>query len=453
MIDAKGSYRRRLGGILVTVALAVSACSSAATTPPATGTPPVSQAPVSQAPASATPTVAPTPLPSITAWMFPGPEGDAMKAAAAEYTKITGNPVDLQVLGRDVYTQKRSLYLTGGGSGACLIEGDDFNTASFAAAGALAPWDDYISADPAYKLDDMLQGAKDASKYDGKMYMLPTDFSTELLFYRTDLIPTPPKTWDEYLQVAQKFTKSITPASPTKYGTVYSGKGYISEASWLIPLWDWGGNLFDDNGKVTIDSPEAVQSLVYHLSLLTKYKVVPPETSNWEYPEIQTALKQGLVAMASQFNAAMPELQDPAKSPITAGKIALTAMPAGPKGQWTGAEMLGLWLTANCPSKDAAAAFALWLTGPEGGLAYSKAGGNSPRTSVFENADMQKLRPWNPDLLKAMTNSRITMVNQARETELLTILRDEMNKALAGQQDAKTTLDNVGAQWRKLLGQ
>jgi ABC-type glycerol-3-phosphate transport system substrate-binding protein len=129
----------------MTVTFAVSACSSAATTPPVTGTPPASQALASQAPASATPTAAPTPLPSITAWMFPGPEGDAMKAATAEYTKITGNPVDLQVLGRDVYTQKRSLYLTGGGAGACLIEGDDFNTASFAAAGALAPWDDYGS--------------------------------------------------------------------------------------------------------------------------------------------------------------------------------------------------------------------------------------------------------------------------------------------------------------------
>jgi multiple sugar transport system substrate-binding protein len=434
--------------VAAVMALIVSACSgTASTASPTTSSAPATSASPSQAATSA------APLPQITVLMFPGPEGDAMKASTAEYTKQTGNPVDFQLLGRDTYMQKRALILTGGGSGVDLIAGDDFNTPSFAAAGALAPIDDYINGDPTYNLADMLQGPKDAAKYNGKTYMFPTDFSTELLFYRTDLIPTPPKTWDEYLQVAKQFTKSVNPQSPTKYGTVYSGKGYISEASWLMPLWDWGGDLLDPSGKVVIDSPAAVSSLDYHLSLLTKWHVVPPETPNSEYPEIQTYLEQGLVAMASQFNAAMPDLQDCTKSPKTCGKIALTAMPAGPVAQVTGAEMLGLWMPANAPQKAAAAAYALWLTGPVGGLFYSKAGGNSPRTSIFSSPEMIKLRPWNPDLLKAMQNSRITMVNNGRESELLTILRNEINKALAGQQDAKKTLDTVAAQWRKLLGQ
>lgn len=437
-------------------ALSVAACTGSATTAPVTSAPATSStssAPAASGAASPAATPAATLQPQITVLMFPGPEGDAMKASAAEYTKETGNPIDFQLLGRDTYMQKRALILTGGGTGVDLIAGDDFNTPSFAAAGALAAVDDYINADPTYNLADMLQGPKDAAKYNGKTYMFPTDFSTELLFYRKDLIPNPPKTWDEYLTVAKQFTQSINPQSPTKYGTVYSGKGYISEASWLMPLWDWGGDLLDPSGKVVIDSPAAVASLDYHLSLLLKEHVLPPETPNSEYPEIQTFLEQGLVAMASQYNAAMPDLQDCTKSPKTCGKMALTSMPAGPVAQVTGAEMLGLWMPVTATHKDAAAAFAMWLTGPVGGLFYSKAGGNSPRTSVFANPDMVKLRPWNPDLLKAMQNSRITMVNNGRESELLTILRNEINKAFTGKQDAKTTLDNVAKQWRKLLGQ
>lgn len=36
-------------------------------------------------------------------------------------------------------------------------------------------------------------------RYNGKITMIPTDVMSQLLYYRSDLIPTPPQTWDEVM--------------------------------------------------------------------------------------------------------------------------------------------------------------------------------------------------------------------------------------------------------------
>ncbi len=54
--------------------------------------------------------------------------------------------------------------------------------------------------------------------FDKEWYMFPTDISSESLVYRTDLFDKKPETWDELVEMAKKFTRSINPDSPTEYG-------------------------------------------------------------------------------------------------------------------------------------------------------------------------------------------------------------------------------------------
>jgi ABC-type glycerol-3-phosphate transport system substrate-binding protein len=437
--------------LLASLAIVASACSGgssspAASAPAASGAAPStagSEAPASQAASGGTPVV----------WIFEGPEGQALKAAGAEYTKQTGKPVDVQVLGRDTFNQKRDLFIASQATGVDLIMTGSSRVPSWADGQLIAPVEQYINAGTDYQWEsDVFPVARAEAEFGGHLYMFPLDTYAEILVYRKDLIQSPPTTWDDYRTVAMQFTKSVTPASPTKYGTAYSGKDYVPEASWFSVLWGYGGDMLDPSGKVVIDSPEAVASLDYHLGLLLRDHVVPPETPNWEYPEIQIALQQGLLAMASHFPAAMPELEDCTKSPNTCGKVAIAPLPGGTAGQFSAAENLGLVMNPKAENAQAAADFAMWVSGPEGGKIYTRAGGATPRRSVYADPEVIAARPWNPDFAKTLESAKGT-IRSPKASDLLTALRAELNKALAGQQDAKTTLDNTAAEWRKILGQ
>jgi multiple sugar transport system substrate-binding protein len=444
----RGALLRALAATVSAAVVAV-ACTTGTPAPSSgpTAAPPASSgsspAPASPAASGGTPVV----------WIFAGPEGDALKAAGDEYTKSTGKPVDVQVLGRDTFNQKRDLFIASQATGVDLIMTGSSRVPSWADGNLIAPVEQYINANAAYNWEsDVFPVARAESSFGDHLFMFPLDTYAEILVYRTDLISTPPKTWDEYLTVAKQFTKSINPSSPTKYGTAYSGKDYVPEASWFSVLWGYGGDLLDSNGKVVIDSPQAVASLDFHLGLLLKEKVVPPETPNWEYPEIQIALQQGLLAMASHFPAAMPELEDCAKSPNTCGTVAIAPLPGGPAGQFSAAENLGLVMNPKAENAQAAADFAMWVSGPEGGLVYTKAGGATPRKSVYADPGVQQARPWAADFAKTLESAKGT-IRSPKASDLLAALREELNKALAGQQDAKTTLDNTAAKWRAILGQ
>ena len=444
----------RSGGTTRALALAASAV-ILATACGGTASPAPSNA-ATVAPSSAPVTSASAPVAAggtPVVWIFAGPEGDALKAAGDAYTKATGKPVDVQVLGRDTFNQKRDLFVASQATGVDLIMTGSSRVPSWADGNLIAPVEQYINADPKYNWEsDVFPVARAEAAFGDHLYMFPLDTYAEILVYRTDLISTPPKTWDDYLTVAKQFTKSITPSSPTKYGTAYSGKDYVPEASWFSVLWGYGGDLLDSSGKVVIDSPQAVASLDFHLGLLLKEKVVPPETPNWEYPEIEIALQQGLLAMASHFPAAMPELEDCTKSPNTCGKVAIAPLPGGAAGQFSAAENLGLVMNPKAENAQAAADFALWVSGTEGGLVYTKAGGATPRRSVTPTRTSSTARPWAADFAKTLESAKGT-IRSPKASDLLASLREELNKALAGQQDAKTTLDNTAKKWREILGQ
>ena len=80
------------------------------------------------------------------------------------------------------------------------------------------PWsllNDFLDKEPAaYNYDDILftYGYKDST------YAIPFDVSTHFLYYRKDLIETPPETWEEYIETAKGFTKALNSSSETEYG-------------------------------------------------------------------------------------------------------------------------------------------------------------------------------------------------------------------------------------------
>src|SRR5438874_5574800 len=90
----------------------------------------------------------------------------------------------------------------------------------------------------------------------GGLFGLPYHDGPECLIYRTDLVPTPPKTWDEFLAVARKFTGdpygTVVAAFPDGHNTVYD---------FCLHLWTRGSDLLDRDGQPALNTPAAVAAL------------------------------------------------------------------------------------------------------------------------------------------------------------------------------------------------
>ena len=80
-------------------------------------------------------------------------------------------------------------------SGYDVVSVDVVWTAEFAAKGWLQP----LTGDTAVPTTDMLEPPVKAATYNNTLYAAPTTSDAGLLYYRSDLVPNPPKTWDEMM--------------------------------------------------------------------------------------------------------------------------------------------------------------------------------------------------------------------------------------------------------------
>jgi len=78
----------------------------------------------------------------------------------------------------------------------------------FAAAGWIREWTGKNKSDVE---QGTLQGPLATATYNGKLWAAPFNSNTQLLWYRSDLVPTPPKTWDEMINMATQLAKEGKP--------------------------------------------------------------------------------------------------------------------------------------------------------------------------------------------------------------------------------------------------
>ncbi|HEY9593865.1 MAG TPA: sugar ABC transporter substrate-binding protein [Spirochaetia bacterium] len=194
------------------------------------------------------------------------------------------------------------------------------------------------------------KGGIDAGTYAGSLYGLPFVTSTMLLFYRTDLIKTPPQTWDEYYQLARKFTKSLNPASPTVYGTTVMGKPQqdaINVDEYSQIAWSMGGDFVGTDASVNVSTPQNVKALELWTNLY-RNKLVPPDATSFDYPAVLAAFQEGQTAMCIQWDAAAGSFADPKQSPKIYDKFAVAAIPGTKQADGTILRQpyLNFWLSS-----------------------------------------------------------------------------------------------------------
>ncbi len=127
--------------------------------------------------------------------MFPEPSGSFAKAAA-DCTKASGGQykININLLSTASDQQRVSLVrrLAAKDSSIDILAMDVDWTAEFATAKWIRPWPAALAAQ---ETKGDLPGPIATATWQGKLFAGPINSNTQLLWYRKDLVPKPPKTW------------------------------------------------------------------------------------------------------------------------------------------------------------------------------------------------------------------------------------------------------------------
>jgi multiple sugar transport system substrate-binding protein len=172
-------------------------------------------------------------------------------------------------------------------------------TAEFAEAGWVTPWPDDVAADLSR---GVFPAVLATGRYDNRMYAAPLNTNTQLLWYRKDLVPTPPRTWDEMLRVARAL-----PSATSKIQV--QAARYEGYTVWFNSmLASAGGAILDPAGKVALQTALTETALRIMHDLATS-KAADPSMSNYQEDESRLAFQTGNSAFMVNYPFVYPSVK------------------------------------------------------------------------------------------------------------------------------------------------
>jgi multiple sugar transport system substrate-binding protein len=219
---------------------------------------------------------------------------------------------------------------------------------------------------------------------------LPLALTLDGIFYRTDRLkelglkePTPDWTWDDFLKIALAFTK----ADKNQYGYGMRGAGtwavlYPTEFAYA------NGAEVLKNGKLVINSKEAIDALAWYVDLALKHHVTPPSAATDGFVEIVETFGRGVTSMY-QHNSGSVGQQ---KKNVGADNFATLPVPIGPakkRASFFFSETLTAFKASR--NKEGAWQFMSFMLEDEPSLMYCKTLGLLPaRQSIIAKPEFSK---------------------------------------------------------------
>jgi multiple sugar transport system substrate-binding protein len=125
-----------------------------------------------------------------------------------------------------------------------IINMDTIYTPEFAEAGWLR---ELTGEEKEDALEDVLEGPAQSVTWKDKVYGIPTNTNVQLLWYRKDLVPEPPETWDEMIEMAKKLP-------PGQGNILEQGQKYEGYVVWFNNLVaSAGGEIVNAEGEPVLD--------------------------------------------------------------------------------------------------------------------------------------------------------------------------------------------------------
>ncbi|MCK0173125.1 MULTISPECIES: ABC transporter substrate-binding protein [Mycobacteriaceae] len=183
-------------------------------------------------------------------------------------------------------------------------------TPEFAEAGWIVPLDE----DPKGLAEndartDTLPGPLETATWHDRLYAAPVTTNTQVLWYRADLMPAPPTTWDGMVAEATRLHAAGQPS-----WIAVQAKQYEGLVVWFNTLLESAGGqvLSDDGTKVTLtDTPEHRAATVKALQVIKSVATAPgadPSITQSDESTARLALEAGKAALEVNWPFVLPSM-------------------------------------------------------------------------------------------------------------------------------------------------
>jgi multiple sugar transport system substrate-binding protein len=235
---------------------------------------------------------------SLNWYVFPEPSG-SFAAAAAGCSKASGGKytININFLSTSSDQQRVSLVrrLAANDPSIDILAMDVDWTAEFAAAKWILP----VPASLASQIRGQdLPGPVKTATYQGKLWAVPINSNTQLLWYRKDLVAQfggPPKTWTQMIDDAIKLAKQGKPHYIEEQGAQYEGL-----TVWFNSMVNSaGGQIISGNNKVAIGQPAKLAASFMHR--LATSPAADPSLNVTKEAQADTAFDQGTAAFEINY--------------------------------------------------------------------------------------------------------------------------------------------------------
>jgi multiple sugar transport system substrate-binding protein len=343
--------------------------------------------------------------PTLNWYIFNEPSGSLQKAAAA-CNKESGGRYDIKVQALPTNAdQQRELIVRrlAANDSAVDLVGMDVNwTAEFAQAGWIKKW----SAENAAKVTKgVLPGPLETARYKGALWAAPFTSNAQILFYRKDLVKTPPETWDEMIDQAEKI-------GPDKGLIQVQGARYEGLTVWFNTLVaSAGGKILSEDGK-TVELGAPAEKAVAIIKRLADSDVADPALENNQEDQARLGFEKGNSAFETNYTFAWASANDAVKEAPNEeakkkaeefrSKIGFARYPGVEKGTPSRVTLGGINIGVGAFGKHKSLAFeaATCLRQPKNQIPVSIAGGLLPTTeALFDSPELKKNFPFT-ELLK-----------------------------------------------------
>lgn len=260
-----------------------------------------------------------------------------------------------------------------------------------------------LAEDPAFPKDSLFPENLRNCKYEDRFYGIPIVGGTQIMFYRKDLFENqdiiksfkekyrislrPPKTWTEFNGIAEFFTRSCNPDSPTEYGTSFAG--IIDEElapEILIRLWSYGGTIWDSYNRACLNTPENEKAFE---SILTTLQYTPASPFQTSISQTVADFCNGRTAILLTYTEYAAKISQSIHSSII-GQVGYEILP----GKTPMSIGWNFGLNPFSVKRKEAFLYFYWLCKHDISYYMTILDGQSPVAAPYHSQELLKLYPW-----------------------------------------------------------
>ena len=306
-------------------------------------------------------------------------------------------------------------------------------TAEFAAKGWLQP----LTGKQAIDTSTFLPATVKASTYNKILYAAPVSSDGGILYYRKDLVPTPPKTFDEMMgmcSIAKANNMGCYAGQFAKYeGLTVNVAEAINSA---------GGTVISADGKPTLATAEAKKGLE-NLAGAYKDGNIPKEAITFQEEQGRLAFESGKLLFLRNW----PYVYNLAKTDGSSTVKDTFGMAPLPGASGPGASTLGghnAAISVYSKNKATAADFLKFLTSEEQQKLFVTQGSLAPViTSLYDDAALVAKSPYLTVLKTSLQNAVARPVTPFYPA-VSTAIQDNAYAAIKGEKTVDAALSDMG---------